>query len=78
VWGDVGFELFDYEESLCAFYQQVKSISPNIIEHVTIKETGAVLASFFGVIAKVFNFILDTGFSLSTFAAIFLVTVSYF
>lgn len=27
----IGFDIFDYEESICAFHQQIKAISPNII-----------------------------------------------
>jgi hypothetical protein len=45
---------------------------------VTLKETGVLLASVFGLIARVFNIMLDASFSVSTFFAIFLVTINYF
>lgn len=76
--GEVGFDLFDYEDSLCAFEQQVKAISPNLIESVTLKGTGAVLVSVFGFIASLLNFFVDAFFCVSTFLTVFLVTVRYF
>lgn len=74
----LGFDLLDYEENICAFQQQIKSVSPNFIESVTLKETGVMLASVFGIVARFFNFLLDASFSVSTFFAIFMVTVTYF
>ena len=71
-------DLFDYEENVCEFKEFVEQISPNILESISIKETGKVILSLFGTLAQLLTLLSNCIFSLTTFAAIFTITVNYY
>ena len=63
---------------MCEFREFIEQVSPNVLESFNFSETSKIIINIFGVIAQVLTFLSNGVFSLTTFLAIFMTTVSYY